>query len=205
MFRGCTSLTTAPALPATTLSQYCYRNMFQNCTSLTAAPELPAQTITSGVYNGMFRGCTSLTDAPELPAATLVYDCYGNMFNGCSSLSSVEVAFTVWTSASTTPDWLKNVAASGTFTCPAELPDVRGDSNIPTGWTRAAVDWLCFTATQANSAVRLDKNGSPGAVSLETSTDGTTWTDYAWSGSTGNTVTLANVGDKVYFRAKTEN
>lgn len=64
---------------------------------------------------------------------------------------------------------------------------------------------LCFTATQANSTVHLDKNGSPDAISLETSTDGSTWTDYTWSGSTGDTLTLANVGDKVYMRAKTEN
>lgn len=66
-------------------------------------------------------------------------------------------------------------------------------------------DWLCFTAEQANSTVRLDKSGSPNAISLETSTDGSTWTDYSWSGNTGDTLTLANAGDKVYMRAKTEN
>lgn len=36
MFQDCTSLLTAPELPATTLSQYCYRYMFQGCTSLKA-------------------------------------------------------------------------------------------------------------------------------------------------------------------------
>ena len=109
--------------------------MFNNCTSLTAAPELPAQTITAGVYNGMFEGCTSLTIAPVLPATTLVYDCYSNMFNGCSSLSSVNVSFTAW-NYSAQEDWLSGVAASGTFTCPAALPDTRGTSNIPSGWTK---------------------------------------------------------------------
>ena len=34
MFRGCTSLTSAPALPATTLAASCYKNMFEGCTSL---------------------------------------------------------------------------------------------------------------------------------------------------------------------------
>ena len=34
MFHSCTSLTTAPALPATTLAQSCYDNMFGGCTSL---------------------------------------------------------------------------------------------------------------------------------------------------------------------------
>lgn len=34
MFSGCTSLTQAPALPATTLAGSCYYNMFRNCSSL---------------------------------------------------------------------------------------------------------------------------------------------------------------------------
>jgi len=68
-----------------------------------------------------------------------------------------------------------------------------------------AADWLCFTAEEANSTVRLNKVGSPNAISLETSTNGSTWADYGWNGATGDTLTLANVGDKVYMRAKTEN
>ena len=34
MFYGCTSLTTAPELPATTLATNCYYYMFCNCTKL---------------------------------------------------------------------------------------------------------------------------------------------------------------------------
>ena len=34
MFYGCTSLTTAPELPATTLAEACYSGMFCDCTSL---------------------------------------------------------------------------------------------------------------------------------------------------------------------------
>ena len=34
MFYNCTSLTTAPELPATTLAKGCYYEMFYNCTSL---------------------------------------------------------------------------------------------------------------------------------------------------------------------------
>ena len=60
MFRGCTSLTTAPALPATTLTEYCYANMFYGCTSLTTAPTLPATTLANNCYATMFWGCTSL-------------------------------------------------------------------------------------------------------------------------------------------------
>ena len=87
MFNGCTSLTEAPALPATTLANYCYDNMFNGCTSLTKAPELTATTIASYCYDNMFNGCTSLTKAPALPATTLAKYCYSGMFNGCTSLT----------------------------------------------------------------------------------------------------------------------
>ena len=86
MFYNCTSLTTAPSLPATTLTSYCYSSMFYNCTSLTTAPSLPATTLANNCYSSMFYGCTSLTTAPSLPATTLVNNCYRNMFRNCTSL-----------------------------------------------------------------------------------------------------------------------
>ena len=60
MFSGCTSLTTAPALPATMLANYCYAHMFRGCTSLTTAPSLPATTLANYCYNSMFNGCTKI-------------------------------------------------------------------------------------------------------------------------------------------------
>ena len=86
MFLGCTSLTQAPALPATTLTTYCYSHMFQGCTSLTQAPSLPATTLAGHCYPAMFRDCTALTQAPALPATTLTSYCYAYMFQGCTSL-----------------------------------------------------------------------------------------------------------------------
>lgn len=59
-------------------------------------------------------------------------------------------------------------------------------------------DYLCFTSEEANVTIRLHKRGSPTAVSLETSTDWTTWSDYTFDAY----ITLANVWDKVYFRNK---
>ena len=87
MFSGCTSLTQAPKLPATTLAHSCYKFMFHNCRSLTQAPELPATTLAVSCYERMFDGCTSLTQAPELPATTLANSCYKLMFSGCTSLT----------------------------------------------------------------------------------------------------------------------
>ena len=58
-------------------------------------------------------------------------------------------------------------------------------------------DALCFTADEAGSTVKLTKVGSAPAVNLQTSTDGVSWTPY----TVEDTITLANVDDKVYFKA----
>ena len=88
MFKGCSSLTTAPALPAMTLAGNCYQSMFQECTSLITAPALPATTLANSCYSDMFYGCTSLTTAPALPAMTLADYCYRGMFQECTSLTT---------------------------------------------------------------------------------------------------------------------
>ena len=88
MFAGCTSLKSAPELPAEVLATNCYRYMFRGCSSLTSAPELPATEMGSYCYNGMFANCTKLTSAPELPAKRLESNCYNCMFEGCTSLTS---------------------------------------------------------------------------------------------------------------------
>ena len=81
LFWGCSSLTKAPALPATTLADSCYWDMFSSCLSLTKAPELPATALAVDCYYGMFRSCGSLVKAPELSATTLARRCFNHMFN----------------------------------------------------------------------------------------------------------------------------
>ncbi len=87
MFYDCTSLTQAPALPATTLAQGCYQYMFTGCSALTQAPALPATTLANSCYHSMFRFCAALTQAPALPATTLANYCYHSMFDHCTSLT----------------------------------------------------------------------------------------------------------------------
>lgn len=59
---------------------------------------------------------------------------------------------------------------------------------------------LNFTANTAWSTVKLTKNWNPTSVTLETSTDGSSWSTYTmW-----NTITLSNIWDKVYFRNTSE-
>ena len=91
MFRGCTGLTTAPVLPAPALAANCYDSMFQGCTGLTTAPVLPATELEYGCYSSMFQGCTGLDTAPALPATELEYGCYQMMFQGCTGLTAAPV------------------------------------------------------------------------------------------------------------------
>ena len=136
LFEGCTSLTKAPALPATTLAKHCCLKMFKGCQSLTEAPELPATTLSEDCYSNMFGGCQSLTKAPELPATTLDRFCYWEMFSGCSKLNEVRIAATT-TGYNALINWLKDVSATGDFYCdPNATIFPTGTSGIPEGWTR---------------------------------------------------------------------
>ena len=136
MFREC-AITTAPVLPATTLANKCYNSMFFKCTSLTTAPSvLPATTLANNCYDAMFQGCSSLTTAPELPATTLVSSCYNAMFSGCTHLNYIKCLATNISVTSSTSNWVKSVAASGTFIKEASMTSwTEGINGIPSGWT----------------------------------------------------------------------
>ena len=138
MFYGCTGLTSAPELPATTLAGSCYHLMFQGCTGLTSAPELPATTLATACYYSMFQDCTGLTSAPELPATTLAGSCYFSMFQDCAHLSIIKVHFTAW--GVQTNNWVGNVPSTGTFYKPSALPKEFSASKIPTRWTVVNID-----------------------------------------------------------------
>jgi hypothetical protein len=109
--------------------------MFKGCTSLTTAPELPATTATIGCYREMFKGCTSLAQAPELPATTLADYCYSWMFEGCKKLSTIKCLATDISASGALTYWTSNVASSGTFTKATGVEWPSGTSGIPSGWT----------------------------------------------------------------------
>lgn len=141
MFSGCTSLTTAPVLPATTLIAGCYSNMFSGCTSLTTAPVLSATTLANYCYQSMFSGCTSLTTAPVLPATTLANSCYNSMFQNCSNLNYIKAMFTTTPSNTYTQNWVNGVSTEGTFVKnSAATWKITGNNGVPTGWTVETVD-----------------------------------------------------------------
>lgn len=86
LFYYCSSLISAPELPATILSDYCYNSMFHTCTQLKVAPKLPAKTLANYCYAYMFYGCSSFKDAPELNSMELADGCYSSMFGSCIQL-----------------------------------------------------------------------------------------------------------------------
>ena len=142
MFYGCTGLTEAPELPATTLASTCYSYMFQDCTGLTKAPELPATTLATSCYSYMFYGCAGLTKAPELPATTLAISCYNGMFYGCSNLNYIKAMFT--STPNNNDNWVNGVSSTGTFVMNAatewDPEEYRGINGIPQGWTVEKVE-----------------------------------------------------------------
>ena len=67
MFNGCTSLTTAPSLPATTLADYCYYGMFNSCTKIKIAVSKSSE------YNKEYR-------IPKSGYGETAWIALGNMF-----------------------------------------------------------------------------------------------------------------------------
>ena len=91
LFHDCKAVSFNVTLPSTTLASYCYQNMFLGCTSLETAPDLPAQKINGkyAVYEQMFRGCTNLKRAPKISIEEVSSSCCARMFMGCSKLNSL--------------------------------------------------------------------------------------------------------------------
>ena len=137
MFSGCTNLISAPELPATTLTSFCYAGMFRDCINLTIIPKLPATQLAYGCYVCMFENCSKLQNHSELPATNLATRCYDRMFSGCNQIDYLKVNYKSWLLAQEelpTPNWVKDVAQTGTFVCPKDLPLEYGVNRIPEGW-----------------------------------------------------------------------
>ena len=216
MFAQCSSLTKAPALPATTLRGYCYQGMFESCSSLTEAPVLPATTLANYCYASMFSGCTSLVNAPVLPATTLANYCYYQMFSLCSHLNYIKCLATDISATNCTNGWTYNVAASGTFVKDKNMTDWLIDSanGIPVGWTVPdATDYstihLTLTAYESSTVFTFTPHDRSQGDSFEYSTDsGNTWNqsgvytlDSPFTITTSGSVRLRSTSWRSYIRS----
>lgn len=102
MFSGCSKLASfQEELPSMIVYKSSYSGMFGNCTSLKTAPRLPATTLVGlQNYYHMFAG-SGILDVPELPATTLAKSCYDGMFQDCDGLTEVNITLP----ATTVPEY----------------------------------------------------------------------------------------------------
>ena len=82
MFQGCTSLTTAPALPATTLAGYCYYYMFYGCTKIKLSTTL------TGIYDKVYRIPTAGTGTTATNALLDMFTSTGGTFTGTPNINT---------------------------------------------------------------------------------------------------------------------
>lgn len=215
LFAGCTGITNAYklSLPATTLSEGCYKNMFKNCTGMVIAPILLAVTLADSCYSNMFYGCTSLVEAPELSAATLTDNCYEYMFYGCSSLTDIKCLATDITATDCTTNWVNGVANSGTFVKDSTMSSwTTGNDGIPTNWTTNtdqidySQQYLTFEVLEPGQFGVQSTGSNP--YFYYSSDDGTTWSlirdgQYTETFSAGTKVIWKSTSyDQVYGSGK---
>lgn len=82
MFQGCTSLTTAPSLPATTLANNCYNSMFYLCT------KIKLSTTASGTYTKSYRIPQNGTGTTASGALVYMFGNTGGTFNGAPKINT---------------------------------------------------------------------------------------------------------------------
>ena len=71
-------------LPINTMYASCYESMFSGCTSLTTAPELPATELASNCYRNMFSGCKKLNHITMLATDITATNCLYNWVTNVS-------------------------------------------------------------------------------------------------------------------------
>lgn len=82
MFRDCTSLTTAPSLPATTLALSCYISMFYGCTSIKLAISKSRE------YDKEYRIPKSGNGVTATSALNNMFKLTGGTFTGTPSINT---------------------------------------------------------------------------------------------------------------------
>lgn len=178
-------------------SGFTFHRLFFYCTGLTSAENLilPATTLSESCYRTMFQGCTSLVSAPELPAYTLVEQCYQYMFYGCSSLNYIKCLATDLSAPNCTYNWVNGVATNGTFV-KASYDWELGNYGIPEGWTTIDIlscspSAMTISATSGTYEITVSSLYNPWSA-----TTNDNWlTINPTTGGTGNTTVTVSVSE----------
>lgn len=126
----------------TSLESHKFPELFKGCNTIVSVDKgfLPATTLSDSCYRDMFYGCTNLVEAPVLPATILTYQCYFQMFHGCTKLNYIKMLATDIPSGDRLNGWVYGVSPTGTFVKSKDAtwdttPGALGDGGVPAGWT----------------------------------------------------------------------
>ncbi len=138
MFDACKALVYPPALSATTsITQHSCRLMFKGCSSLLTAPTFPATYVNAFGYAQMFYGCNKLTGIIELPATSLPTYAdwqYGQMF-AYTNITGIKLGLLTIEKTSYIANWLEGVTTTGVIYKPKEATYDDSLLNLPSTWT----------------------------------------------------------------------
>ena len=110
---------------------------------------LPATTLTQACYRGMFRNNSGITKTPDLPAPVLVQECYSYMFYDCNNIREIKCLATDISAQYCTEEWVLHVySGAGTFTKKAGTNWNEGIQGIPLGWDRDNQEYIHWTVIE---------------------------------------------------------
>ena len=216
MFSGCTNLVKAPELPASELVPSCYKNMFEGCSSLNY--------IKVGVMSldNDFEATDNWVSGVDGPG-TFIFPC-GSTYDkhGASEVPNKFEIFgspiVIFQNPDSTELWRDTIACDVAPKYQGKDPSI-GAGYVFNGWDKELVPLeksgifyytarysvegnpamdktLCFTAVKADSKIWV-KHSSGNNPDIQYSVDrGETWIPL----QEGDTVTLSNMGDRVYVK-----
>lgn len=164
---------------------------------------LPATTLSEACYKMMFYGCTGITRAPELPAQTLTKECYNRMFTNCKELNSIKCLALNITAQDCTGNWIENVASIGTFTS-SQNNSIWKAKDIYSGIPRSWISDPPFEVVNAKEIPLTLEAISTGNITLKNISE---YVNLKYSKNDGEKTTAeatieVNAGDRVSFFAE---
>jgi hypothetical protein len=123
-------------LPKNT-KDYCYDYLFLECSNLAYPPALPATSLSIRCYRQMFYN-TALEEAPELPAKTMTQGCYYTMFCNCKKVRYLKMLATDISASECLYYWVRNMTDTSEFVFVKHIDatwTTTGNSGTLSNWT----------------------------------------------------------------------
>ncbi|ATW62777.1 putative tail protein [Synechococcus phage S-CBWM1] len=182
---GCSSLTSFPALPDTSLVTTFFA-AWADCSSLTSFPALPDTSQVTN-FSAAWYNCSSLTSFPALPDTSLVTN-FGSTWSGCSSLTSFPALPNTSQVTSFQAAW-RDCSSLTSF--PA-LPDTSKATDFGSAWYGCS-SLTSFPANQFDTTGTLAANAFTGAFqncALTAASIENILTSLVTNGQSGKTLSL---------------